>query len=90
MLTRDKLKASKGELDPFNPKFGHAHWTKKMENEDYQVEDEKAFRKAFYQMVDRVEKLFGDYQRRLEKKIRKQMKTRGSTLGKKGNGGDPP
>ena len=41
-------------------------------------------------MVDRVEKLFGDYQRRLEKKIRKQMKTRGSTLGKKGNGGDPP
>ena len=45
-----------------------------MASEDYREEDEKAFCKAFYQMTDRVEKLFADYQERLDKKKRKKEK----------------
>ena len=52
MLTRIKLKHSEGVLEEFNPEIGCAHRRKKMADEDYQEEDKKAFRKAFYQMVD--------------------------------------
>ena len=69
MLTREKLKFGEGELNLFNPKVGHAHQAKKMADEDYHVEDNKMFHKAFYHMADKVEKLFADYQRRLAKKI---------------------
>ena len=48
MLTRDKIKVSKGELGPFNPEVGRKHQTKKMEDEYYQVEDEKVLLKYFY------------------------------------------
>ena len=41
-------------------------------------------------MVDKVEKSFAYYQRRLDKKIKRQIKIAGSTSRKKGNGGDPP
>ena len=58
--------------------------------EDYGTEDEKDFRKSFYQMTDKVENLFSYYQRRLEKNIRKQINTTGSTSRNKGNGGDHP
>ena len=61
-----------------------------MANENYGVEDEKDFRKAFYHMVDMVHNLFVDYQRRLEKEIKKQMREASSTSMNKGNGGDPP
>ena len=67
MLTRSKLKWGEGVLEAFNPDIGHAHWRDKMSDEDYRGEDEKAFRKEFYQMADIVEKLFADYQERLEK-----------------------
>ena len=45
-----------------------------MASENYREEDEKSSRKAFYQMVDRVEKLFAYYQERLDKKKRKKEK----------------
>ena len=62
MLTRSSLKQGEGVLEAFNPDIGRAHQREKMEDEDYQGEDENAFHKAFYQMVDIVEKLFADYQ----------------------------
>ena len=43
MLTRINLKASKGELEHFNMEVGHAHWTKKMVDEEYQEENDKVF-----------------------------------------------
>jgi len=52
MLTRSRLKQGEGQLETFNPEIGCAHRRKKMADEDYQEEDKKAFRKAFYQMVD--------------------------------------
>ena len=53
-----------------------------MADEEYQEEDEKAFHKAFYQMENQLEKLFVDYQERLEKK----EKAKNNDFGK---GGDP-
>ena len=61
MLTISRLKQGEGELEAFNLEIGRAHRREKMANEDDRGEDEKAFRKAFYQMAYRVENLFVDY-----------------------------
>ena len=86
MLTRSNIKRGEGVLEAFNLEIGHAHQKEKMTDEDYQGEDEKAFHKAFYQMEDRVEKLFAYYQERLEKKKPKKEKAKDNAWGK---GKDP-
>ena len=53
-----------------------------MEYEEYREEDEKALRKAFYQ-------LFADYQDRLAKKKMKREKVEDNALLNQGRGGDP-
>ena len=73
MLTRSRFQCGEGELETFDPEIGSRR-RKRMASEDYREEDEKAFRKAFYQMADRVEKSFADYQERLDKKKRKKEK----------------
>ena len=55
-----------------------------MADEDYREEDEKYLCKAFYQMVDIVEKMFADYQEILEKKKMKKEKADNNALGKGG------
>ena len=61
-------------LESSNPEIGCAHRRGKMEDEDYRGKDEKAFHKDFYQMEDIVEKLFANYQERLEKnKMKKEI-----------------
>ena len=82
MLTRLKLKRGEGELEAFNPEIGHAHRRKKMTYEVYREEDKKAFHKYFYQMIDIVEKMFADYQERLENKKTKKEKAKDNALGK--------
>ena len=69
-------------IEAFNPDIGCAHRRKKMVDEEYREEDEKAFRKDFYQMADIVEKLFADYQEILEKKKTKKEKAENNALGK--------
>ena len=81
MLTRSRFQHGEGELETFDPKTSSRR-RKKMASEDYREEDEKAFHKAFYQMVDRVEKLFVDYHERLDKKKRKKEKAKDNALGK--------
>ena len=61
-----------------------------MVDEYYRGEDEKAYCKAFYQMVDGVENLFTYYQERLEKKKTKKEKAENNALGKGGNPFEPP
>ena len=73
MLTRSRRKRGEGVLEAFNPEIGCAHRREKME-------DEKAFYKAFYQMADKVEKIFTDYQERLEKKKTKKEKAHDNAL----------
>ena len=60
-----------------------------MTDEYYKGEDEKAFHKSFYQMEDRVEKMFADYQEWLEKKKTKKQKENNNALGKGGDPSDP-
>ena len=74
-------------FESFNPNIGRAHRRKKMADEEYWEEDEKAFHGNFYQMADRLEKMFVDYQERLAKKKTKKEKGKDNALGKKG--GDP-
>ena len=85
MLTISKFQRREGEIETFDPEIGSRR-RKKMASEDYREEDEKAFRKGFYQMADRVEKLFAYYQRRLEKKEIKKEKAKDNASGK---GEDP-
>ena len=73
MLTRSRFQRGEGELETFDPEIGSRR-RKKMASEDYREEDEKAFRKAFYHMTDRVEFFFTDYQQRLVKKKRNKEK----------------
>ena len=79
MLTRANLKVGEGEIDPLKLDIGIVTQRKERASENYGEEDDNSFHKDFYQMVDMVEKLFGDYQRRLEKKIKKKMSVAGST-----------
>ena len=61
MLTRNKLEEGEGELVSYNLENGRVWRKKKMEEEEIRIELEKYFHKTFYQMEDRVEKLFVDY-----------------------------
>ena len=76
-------------LEAFNPNIGRAHRRKKMANEEYREEDEKAFRKDFYQMADIVEKMFAHYQERLTKKKMKKEKVEDNALGKREDHTEP-
>ena len=62
MLTRSRLKRGEGVIETLNPNIRRPHRREKMADEEYKEEDEKAFRKTFYQKVNRVEKLFANYQ----------------------------
>ena len=89
MLKISTIKRGEGVHEAFNLEIGCAHWREIMEDEYYQGEYEKAFHKAFYQMADKVEKLFADYQERLEKKKMKEEKAENNDLMKQGKQGDP-
>ena len=68
MLTRAKLQASEGTLEPYNSKIGHAHRRRNMYANDSHIEMEEKFHKVFYMMADKVDKLFADYEERMAKK----------------------
>ena len=61
MLIRSRFKRGECQLKKFNPKIRRGHRRKKMANEDYREEYEKAFHKDFSQMVNNVENLFAYY-----------------------------
>ena len=73
MLTRTKLKAGEGELEPFNPETGRETQRKKMAYDDACSEHDEASHKAFQQMLDKVDQLFVDYHERLENKENKKV-----------------
>ena len=67
MLMRDKLQAGEGTLEPYNSEIGRAHRRRKMDANDSHIEMEAKFHKVFYMMTDKVDKLFADYEERMEK-----------------------
>ena len=86
MLTRNRLQRGEGKLKSFDLEAGHAHRRRNMED-DGRNEEELNFRKTFYTMVDRVEKLFSRLET-LEKAGENASEGRGSAHGD--DGGDPP
>ena len=86
MLTRSWLRRGEGTLKSFDPEAGRAHWRRNMDD-DVRNEDELKFRKTFYTMSDRVEKLFSRLEK-LEKAGENASEGQGSGHGD--NGGDPP
>ena len=72
MLTRAKHKQGEGTLNNFNPKIGHASRRKKMAEEDKRDEQEKNIHMVFYRMLEMVERMYGDYEKRMKKKGKKK------------------
>jgi hypothetical protein len=62
-----------------------------MDEEDKCDEQEKNFHMVFYLMSDMVERMYGDYEKRMAKKgKKKEAPTDESALVNQGAGGDPP
>ena len=57
MLTRNRLRRGEGTQKSFDSEVGRAHQRRNMDD-NVQNEEELNFRKTFYTMVDRVDKLF--------------------------------
>ena len=67
MLTRAKLQAVEGTLEPYNSEIRYAHRRRKMDANDARIEMEAKFHKVFYMMADKVDKFFADYEERMAK-----------------------
>ena len=98
MLTRAKLQASEGTLDPYNSKI-RAHRRRNMDANDSYIDMEEKFHKVFYMMADKVDKLFTDYEEIMEKerkgsevkKENKEVKGEGNaSVNHRGGGEEPP
>jgi hypothetical protein len=90
MLTRAKHKQGYGTLKTFNPKVGHVSRRKKMVEEDKCDEHEKNFHMVFYRMSEMVERMYGDYEKRMKNKGKKMEAHADDDASiKQGAGGDP-
>ena len=85
MLTRANIKASEAQIESFNLEIGCVTQRKEMADKNYGAEDKRDFHEYIYQMEDRVEKMFVDYQRTLEKKVKRYMREVGNNSKNKGN-----
>ena len=91
MLTWDKNKKGEGNLKNFNPKVGRASRRKKMVEEDKHDEQKKKFHMVFYRMSEMVKQMYGDYEKRMKKKERKnEAHAYDDASVNQGVGGDPP
>jgi hypothetical protein len=91
MLTRAKHKQLEGTLKTFNPEVGRTSRRKKMTEEDKRDEQEKNFHMVVYLMSDMVEKMYGDYEKRMKKEEnKKEAHADDDASVNQGVGGDPP
>jgi hypothetical protein len=91
MLTRSKHNQGEGTLNTFNPKVGYASQRKKMAEEDKRDEYKKNFHMVFYCMLEMVKRMYGDYEKRMNKKGNKKEEIfDDNALVNQGDRGDPP
>lgn len=91
MPTKAKFKEGEGKLKYFNPEIGCVTRRMKMEDNDMCIENDQAFQEAFYQMADRVEKLFVYYERKMAKEGKKEgALVDDNVLVHQGGRGEPP
>jgi len=88
MLTQNNLRKGEGKLKSFDPKVGCAQQRRNMEDEEACWEQEWNYRKVFYNMAEKVDKLFSEY----EKTIRHEKKDahENRSVNHEGDGEDPP
>jgi hypothetical protein len=85
MLTREKHKHGEGTLNTFNPEVGRASRRKKMVEVDKRDEE-----MVFYRMSEMVKRMYGDYEKRMKKKGKKnEAHEDDASLINQGAGGDP-
>ena len=68
ILTRAKHKQGEGTLKDFNLEVGRISRRKKMAKDEKRDEQEKNFHMVFYHMLEMVERMYGDYKKRMKKK----------------------
>jgi hypothetical protein len=91
MLTRSNHKQGEGTLNNFNLDFLCASRRKKMAEEDKCDEKEKNFQMVFYRMSEMVERMDGDYEKRMKnKENKKEAHEDDASSVNQGAGGDPP
>jgi hypothetical protein len=91
MLTRANHKQGEGTLKTFNPEVGRASRRKKMIEEDKHDGKEKKFHMVFYRMSEIVERMYGDYEKRMKNKGKKnEPHAHDDPSVNQGDGGDPP
>ncbi len=83
---RNKIRRGEGGLQPFDLEAGPAHQRRNMTDDETRYDEEKNFRKTFYMMANRVEKLFAKL-KKLENVEGKTPEGQGLVHG--GDGGDP-
>jgi hypothetical protein len=90
MITRAKHKQGEGTLKTFNPEVGRASQRNKVE-EDMHDEQENTFHMVFYHMLEMVERMYGDYGKRMKTKGKKKdAQADDDALVNQGPGEDPP
>lgn len=60
-----------------------------MEDEDSQLEEEKNYRKAFYAMAEKVDRLFVEYEKTMEKSKKKEGPDDYASMNHEGGGEEP-
>jgi hypothetical protein len=91
MLTRAKHNQGEGTINNFNPEVGSASRRKKMVEEDKRDEQEKKIHMVFYRMSEMVKRMYGDYEKRMNKKGKKKEENADDDAYlNQGVGGDPP
>ena len=63
MLTQNKLQKGEGTLKSDHPEARCIQRRRNMENEEALWKEEQNFRKVFYNMADKVDKLFSEYEK---------------------------
>jgi hypothetical protein len=90
MLTRTKHKQGKGTLKDLNPEVVCSSRRKKMVEEEKHDEHEKFFHVLLYCMSEMVERMYGDYEKRMKKKGKKKEEhVDDDSSVNQGAGGDP-
>jgi hypothetical protein len=91
MLTKATHKQGEGTLKTFNLKVGRTSQRKKMAKDDKHDKQEKNFHMVFYRIPEMVERIYGDYEKRMKKKgKKKEAQAYDNSSLNQGAGGDPP
>lgn len=89
MISRENLQRGEGKIKSFDPEVGCAARRGKIVDEDVRLEEEWNYRKAFYTMVEKVDKLFAEYEKIMVKPQKKEGPKDHALVNHEGGGEEP-